>query len=223
VNRFLFVNQGTEAHHMLVIQLPDSLDASAAFRKIAAREPIPGSKLVGGPGAIPPGDSATTWARLDTGRYLIICFIPGADRVPHAMKGMFGQLEVSGAPLATRAPAASVTITAREYGFDFSRALRAGATTIELRNEGEHDHDLELVQLPDSGTAVAVAKQLGSGGGIPPGVRVVGGISSVAPNGRAWGRVTLTPGRYAALCFESDSTRRGSHYLHGMAREFVVR
>lgn len=68
VNRFVFVNQGREAHHMIVMRLPDSLDASRAFQRIAARQPIPGSQLVGGPGAISPGDSSVSWATLETGR-----------------------------------------------------------------------------------------------------------------------------------------------------------
>lgn len=139
------------------------------------------------------------------------------------MKGMFGQVEVAGERLATAAPRAEVTVTAHEYSFELSRAPAASTTTIELRNDGAHDHDLQILQLADSGTAAAVARQLGSGKGIPAGVRVVTGVSSVSAGGRAWGQVTLTPGRYALVCFESDETRRGSHYLHGMTHEFVVR
>ena len=222
VNRITFVNEGKEVHHMLVMLLPDSLDASQAFRRIASRQPIPGSRLVGGPAAIASGDSSVAWATLEPGRYLVICFIAASDHVPHAMKGMFGQVEVAGERLATTAPRADVRVTTTEYGFDLSQPIRAGATLIELQNDGAHDHDLQFIQLADSGSALAVARTLGSGV-IPDGVRIAGGISSVASKGRAWGQVTLSPGRYALACFESDPTRRGPHYLHGMIQEIVVR
>ena len=223
VNRFVFVNQGKELHHMIVMRLPDSLDASGAYRRIRARQPIPGSRLVGGPGGVAPGDSGITWVTLEPGRHLVICFILAADGTPHMMKGMVGQIVVAGPRLRASPPRPGVIISAREYDFRLSRSLRAGATTIEMRNDGVHDHDLQILQLTDSGTAIAAARSAGRGGGSPSGVRVVGGISSVSPKGRAWGRLTLRSGRYAVVCYESDETRRGSHYLHGMAREFTVR
>ena len=223
LNRVVLVNQGKELHHIVILRLPDSLDASRAFRKLNQHQSLgDDAHSVGGPGAIFPGDSSVAWITLDAGRYMFLCFIPAQDKLPHAMKGMVAQLDVAGDRLAARSPAATVTLSASEYALDFSATPGAGAATIEFRNTGSQDHDYAILQLPDSADPVATARRLGRADTTLKYVKLVGGSGPLAPGRRSWNRATFVRGHYAVICFASDQRDGQSHYLHGMVRTFDV-
>ena len=223
LNRVVLVNQGKELHHIVILRLPDSIDASRAFHKLMEHQSLGGdAHSVGGPSAIFPGDSSVAWITLDAGRYVFLCFIPAQDKLPHAMKGMIAQLEVTGARLANRAPAATLTLSASEYAFDFSVPPGAGAATIEFRNTGSQDHDYAIVQLPESADPVATARRLGRADTTLKYVKLVGGSGPLAPGRRSWNRARFVRGHYAVICFASDEKNGRSHYLHGMVRTFDV-
>ena len=224
LNRVVLVNQGKELHHIVILRLPDSLDAASAFRKLSQHQSLAGeAHSVGGPAAIFPGDSSVAWITLDAGRYMLLCFIPAQDKMPHAMKGMIAQLDVIGDPLAAHAPAATLTLSASEYLLDFSTPPRAGTATIEFRNTGSQEHDYAIVQLPDSSDPIATARRLGRADTTLRNVKLVGGSGPLSPGRRSWNRATLVRGHYAVICFASDQKDGRSHYLHGMVRTFDVR
>ena len=224
LNRVVLVNEGKELHHIVILRLPDSLDASRALRKLTQHQSLGADAHgVGGPGAIFPGDSSVAWITLERGRYMFLCFIPAQDKLPHAMKGMVAQLDVTGDDFSDeRAPAATLTLSASEYAFDLSVPPRAGRATIEFRNTGTQEHDYAILQLPDSADPVATARRLGRADTTLKYVRLVGGSGPLAPGRRSWNRATLARGHYAVVCFASDERDGRSHYLHGMVRTFDV-
>src|SRR5262245_2688442 len=84
LNRVVLVNEGKELHHIVIVRLPDSLDASSAFRKLTQHQSLGAdAHSVGGPGAIFPNDSSVAWITLEPGRYIFLCFIPAQDKMPH--------------------------------------------------------------------------------------------------------------------------------------------
>lgn len=89
-------NGGEEGHEMFVGKLADGSDIG----EVLAFEGDPFeaglvTEEVGGVFIPSPGDTRVINADLDAGTYGYVCFIPGADGVPHAMLGMAGQFTVA--------------------------------------------------------------------------------------------------------------------------------
>ncbi|MGH7645609.1 MAG: hypothetical protein ACREMR_08480, partial [Gemmatimonadales bacterium] len=83
------VNHGTEAHHGVVIRIAEGTPQSTVDSALRTEGPIPPwMSFAAGPGAAVPGDSSNATSVLEAGRYLLVCFIPSADGVPHVAKGM---------------------------------------------------------------------------------------------------------------------------------------
>ncbi len=110
------VNNGTQLHEIVVMQLAPGLTAEAALEMFLG--PAPGATPVAatpvappaatpvaeGPpfvaafGAAPMSPGATNYAELDltAGEYLAVCFVPDAETgVPHALMGMVGSFTVA--------------------------------------------------------------------------------------------------------------------------------
>ena len=89
-------NTGAELHEMNLFRLNDGStiqDFLGAFAPDAAGPP-PGTP-VGGIQGILPGESQLATMDLETGSYVLICFIPNAEGVPHVALGMATGLEVT--------------------------------------------------------------------------------------------------------------------------------
>jgi len=89
-------NIGAELHEMNIFRLDDGAtiqDFLGAFAPDAASPPP--ATPVGGVQGILPGESQLTSMDLDAGSYVLICFIPNAEGVPHVALGMATGLEVT--------------------------------------------------------------------------------------------------------------------------------
>lgn len=113
---------------------------------------------------------------------------------------------------------AVVTVTMRDYSFDFNPRVPAGRVTFQVRNSGKLNHQLKLLRLPDDlkGT---LDEQLRSP------VRKATHTLVALPifkNGEASQfAADLFPGRYGFVCFLEDPD--GSlHALKGMNSDFAV-
>ena len=132
-------------------------------------------------------------------------------------------------PPAAEGPAegGAVTYTAVEYRFPGPGSLPAGSATIELRNQGEEQHELQLVRL-EKGRTVEDVEALFEEGlpqGPPPWVTQVGGTFA-APGETAEQpiRADLEAGTYALLCLV-PTERNGEQVPHaalGMIAEVSV-
>lgn len=222
------VNQGKEPHQAVILRLAagktvaDFLPAMQAMAKNPASPP-PWSGEMGGPNATLPGDSSNATQVLQPGNYLLACFIPSADGVPHMMKGMFRSLVVSGSPVAApQEPAADVVITMTDYTYALSKPVTAGAHTFRVENAGTQHHELVLVALaPGKKAHDFYAWAMGAMKGPPPLTRVAG-IGGLDAGAHASFTATLPAGNYGMVCFVPDVKDGKPHGEHGMTFDFTV-
>jgi uncharacterized cupredoxin-like copper-binding protein len=125
-------------------------------------------------------------------------------------------------PAATQpATPATVTVTAKDFGFDAPAKIPAGATRFELANQGKELHQAQLIRLEDGKTFDDFAQAMKTPGPPPSWVKWVGGPNGIAPGQRANATAVLTPGRYAYICV-IPGTDGVMHVAKGMARPFEV-
>lgn len=72
---------------------------------------------------------------LREGNYVLLCFIPSADGVPHLAKGMVKPLQVMAASQdGAQAPKADLSIALKDFGFEMPAQVKAGRQTWEIKN-----------------------------------------------------------------------------------------
>lgn len=93
---FHIVNAGTKTHEVQLIRLNDGVSTEQYLAALApgAKGPPPGA-FKGGPGALKPGLDDYWTVTFTPGHYLMVCFVPDTDGVPHLMKGMIRELTIS--------------------------------------------------------------------------------------------------------------------------------
>jgi uncharacterized cupredoxin-like copper-binding protein len=221
---FTIVNRGREAHHLQLERLESGHTLADLLAALKAGGPPPAWSVdVGGPNGVDPGGrSLSTTVELLPGTYAALCVIPGPGGVPHAMKGMAQQFTVSG-PLAHPSPIAGTrdTITLSDYAFELPRDLRAGTRAITVRNTGTQSHELVLTRPAPGRSAADVAQWVAHMQGPPP-AHFLGGVTAIAPGQTNVLTLSLTPGRYALLCFVPDVKDGRPHVAHGMMRDLEI-
>jgi len=89
-------NEGQEPHHVQLARLNDGVSVEK-FQAALQQSPEAALSLVtwaGGPGVIDFGGSQEVTMELVAGTYMLLCFIPSPDGVPHLAKGMVASFEV---------------------------------------------------------------------------------------------------------------------------------
>jgi len=233
---FHLQNAGMELHHMTVMKLngvPFN-DFVAGLMPNATGDNMsggmhmggPAPEPMGGPNAVGPGQTFNATLNLTEGEYALLCFIPGADGMPHAAHGMTKKLTV-----VKKAPNAAVpvlqpydaTLSLHDFSFTPSVNLTAGHHVVEVLNTGPHHHEAVLVKLHENKTVgdflAAFAPDAPPG---PPPADGAGGMAPMGVNQTAYFEVNLTPGNYAFICFENDGTAPLFHAQKGMVLTFSV-
>ena len=220
------MNQGPEFHHVQLLKLSDGktvADLESGLKAMKPGEPMPSwVHEVAGPNTPLPGGEQTTTQELEPGDYAIICFIPSADKVPHAMKGMVRALTVipATAPSAP-APTADITVSMTDYAWSVSPALSSGKHTIRIENMAEQAHEMFIAQLEPGKTAEELAVWIENPQGPPPG-KPIGGISGMAKGAVVYLPVDLAPGEYGLYCFLPDAKDGKPHIVHGVITQVTV-
>jgi len=169
-----------------------------------------------------PGHTAEVTANLDAGRYMMLCFIPSPDGVPHMAKGMVKPLTVVGTAVAAAEPKADVQMTLTDYDFVLSTPFTAGQHTIRVVNTAPQAHEVFLVRLAPGKSAQDLVKWVDKMQGPPP-AEPMGGVTGLASGGYAYFPAQLEAGgSYALLCFLPDAKDGKPHVMHGMVKEFKV-
>lgn len=88
-------NVGTQLHHMVLVKIPED----AVLDELLASDDPQGVEDIAGGEPFPPGESATITlaAPLDSGRYVLVCFLPDTEdpeETPHAFKGMVKEFTI---------------------------------------------------------------------------------------------------------------------------------
>ncbi len=81
-------NEGTEPHEVALLRLADGKAVGDAFAWYANQDGPPPFTAAGGIGVVSPGVPAWASLHLEPGNYVAVCFVPGPDGAPHALKGM---------------------------------------------------------------------------------------------------------------------------------------
>ncbi|HET8623679.1 MAG TPA: hypothetical protein VFM14_08980 [Gemmatimonadales bacterium] len=108
---------------------------------------------------------------------------------------------------ATPAPASSpavpnvVTVTAREYAFEVPQQIPAGVTTFRFMAQGKEPHHGIMVRLEDGKTFQDLAEAIKEPGPPPSWLHLDGGMMIGDPVAGSTITMTLTPGKYALICF----------------------
>jgi len=93
--------------------------------------------------------------------------------------------------------------------------------SIEVLNDGPHEHDLTIVRLEAAGSVARAMDWLDNPEGVAAPGTAVGGTVGFGPGGRALVTIVVTSGRYALLCWVPDDSGK-AHYRRGMVREYTV-
>jgi hypothetical protein len=219
------VNNGKELHHAQMIRIEDGKTMEDIAKALKNPGPPPSwVKFVGGPNAVPPGKETHATSVLTPGLYAYLCFIPSADKVIHAAKGMVRPFEVTPGSTATAAemPVPDATIKLVDYDFQLSAPLTPGKRTIMVENDGPQPHELALLKLAPGKTVADFAAWDAGGMKGPPPAEPIGGVVALDKGGRASFTADLTPGDYGLLCFVPDAKDGKPHLAHGMIKTIKV-
>jgi uncharacterized cupredoxin-like copper-binding protein len=220
------VNEGQDLHHIQFLKLlqgKTAVDFRAAIAADSSR--LPGwVQYAGGPNAHLPGSEASATVNLTEGDYVLICWIPDKNGMPHVALGMQKELFVRGGAKPTRvsAPRASISIKQVDYQFVLSSRIQRGTHTIEVMNHGSQPHELVVVKLAPGATVNDALASFEPGAPSPPQGVLVGGITGIEKGEQIRFTGEFEPGRYGLICFVPDATTGRPHFLHGMTTEFTV-
>jgi hypothetical protein len=219
------LNEGQDLHHIQFLRLLEGKTA-ADFRAAIAKDPnrLPGwVQYAGGPNAHLPGSLTDATVNLTEGDYVVMCWIPDKNGVPHVALGMQKALFVRGGkPTKVSTPKPSITVKQVDYQFILSQRITAGLHTIEVINHGTQAHEVVVVKLVPGATVKDVIASFDPGAAGPPPGQLVGGITGIEKGERVHFTGEFEPGRYGLICFVPDAETGRPHFLHGMTTEFTV-
>jgi uncharacterized cupredoxin-like copper-binding protein len=224
---FKLNDTGKELHHATLIKLDSGKtfnDLMEGMKNMKPGTPPPGWVIpAGGPNAAAPGASSNLITVLEPGNYAIVCFIPDARGVPHVAHGMAKALTVTPNASANMSePNADITVTLKDYQFDFSQPLTAGKHTLKIVTALGQPHEYTFFQLMPGKKADDIPKYVEAGmKGPPPGVPI-GGVAAMSAGNTAYYEVDLKPGDYAIVCFLEDAKDGKPHFTHGMIQQIKV-
>jgi hypothetical protein len=223
-----FTNHGKYAHEMSLLRLKKNA-TFAQFTK-AMRQPdfekVAGKLLanpqggITGPDMLGAGMRETVTATLKAATYVVICFLPGPDGMPHAMMGMVGKITVRPPNGRHASPATDGTVKLTNHRIVLPKNFRRGGT-FRVKNVGTRPHSLSLAKLkgrtslPTMFGCAGAAFAAGTMVDACPGT-FAGGVTDLAPGHSAYLRIAFSPGRYGYVSTD------GNDFQKGLAGTFTV-
>jgi len=109
--------------------------------------------LYGGVNTLDPGQSGEAILNLPSGEYASICFVSGADNIPHYMKGMITHFSVTGSSNGSVAqPESTAEVMLKDFTFVLPNTIPSGPVTLKVTNQGPQPHELDLLKLAQGKT-----------------------------------------------------------------------
>jgi len=178
----------------------------------------------GGPAPIVAGKSAEVVLNLPQGQYVMLCFVPAPDGLPHLAKGMIKPVTVTAAAASQPAPPkAEGNVELNDFAFTaIPSNTSAGKHTWAVMNKGKEIHEMGMLKL--SAPAAQVQQILSAPPPGPPPFMDAGGFQAIMPGMTGWTTVELEKGAYALVCFVPSPANQGKpHVALGMFRSFTVK
>ncbi len=227
---FRLVNQGKELHHASLVRLGDGktvadFQAGLAAAMKSHTPPPAWMTFAGGPNAVTLGDTGVATQKLEPGSYVVVCWIPSLDGIPHVMKGMLHPLVATAAATLSIAaePATDVTIRLTDYDFQLSQSLTAGKHLVRVENAGAQGHEIVIAALaPGKTLQDFIAWEAGGEKGALPTGQWLGGVTTIDAGAHSQFTTTLASGNYLLLCFWPDAKDGKPHLMHGMAKQITA-
>lgn len=216
------MNDGPDWHHVALLRMEEGHTMDELQEAIAAGEEPEWMHAMGGPNAPGAGGTAETTLNLEPGTYVMVCFIPSADGVPHLAKGMVRPLVVvpSDAPTGPL-PEADLAITMTDFDWTMSQPISAGKHVIEMKNTASQAHELWFAKLNPGVTIEQLMAWFEKPEGPPP-FSETGGMSPIEGGTSQIMTHDFTAGDYALICFIPDATDKRPHFMHGMMKQITV-
>jgi plastocyanin len=227
LTKITLTNEGAEDHQAQLAKLADGTtleDLTALLASGDETGALAKLTLAGGPNAVVPGASGSTTSNLTPGNYVFLCFVSGADNVPHLAKGMIAPLEVTGTAVEAEPPAGDASLTLQDFAFVGLDSLSTGPHTITVTNSGPQPHEATIVKLADGVAAtdlLAMFTSTEAPSGPPP-FTSAGGLTGLAVGETATMDVDLPAGNYAFICFVPDQASGAPHAALGMIGALTV-
>lgn len=219
-------NDGAELHHMQIARLHDGVSMEDLQNALmhGPEAALPLLEFAGGPSIVPPGGRAQVIVNLRAGHYVLLCFLPSADGVPHLAKGMIKAFEViaSHAYSAPQEPPAAISIMLTDFAFTMPSQIKAGRQVWKITNAGVQPHEMPIARLLPGKTPQDALRFLQTSEGAPP-FEFVGGLQAIDSGQTGWAVLDLPPGEYLALCFVPDPASGKEHLELGMIAGFTVK
>ena len=115
-----------------------------------------------------------------------------------------------------------ISFAAFDYGFSGPDTIPAGITILEVVNQGQQLHHIQLVKRLEAKTAADFNQALkAEPGHLPKWAALSGGPNAIGPGDRASAIVKLEPGNYILICLIPD-THNTPHFALGMAKPIKV-
>ncbi len=229
LTRLRMQNSGKEDHQAQLLRLNQGVTLPQ-LQAALQQSPDKALALVsatGGPNVAPPGSTTEVVQDLQPGQYVFVCFVSGADDVPHLAKGMIKPVQVTGTSSGqAQLPAAQANVTMKEFSFDVPATVPAGQTTLKGTNNGTQPHEMTVVKLNGITADQLKAALSNSNATPPPGpppFDSVGGLGGIAPGTSGETTLNLTAGNYALICFIPDPASGKAHAELGMVNGFSVK
>ncbi|MCE7985511.1 MAG: hypothetical protein DYG89_30420 [Caldilinea sp. CFX5] len=222
--RVKLMDHGKEPHHVQFARLNDgvTLDQFMAALQKGEAEAFPLITFPGGVAPIDPGSSASAVINLPPGNYVLLCFVPAADGLPHLAKGMVAPVTVVESNTKPVEPVADATVKLIDFSFILPTDIKAGKQIWKVVNEGSQLHEINLMKLADGKTLDDVAAWMAQPEGAPP-FHNVGGYNALDAEKVGWMDLDLTPGQYVAICHVPDPASGKPHEALGMVLPFTVK
>ena len=226
--RITLSNAGKEEHQAQIA----GINAGSTFQDLTAALQGPDESaalalvtLAGGPTGVQPGESRATTSILKAGQYVFLCFIRGADGIPHLAKGMIAPIEVTEPASAGTVPAGDASLTLQDFAFVGLETLSAGPHQVSVTNKGPQPHEATIVKLADGVKASDLAAMFTSAEAPsgPPPFTTAGGVAGIAPGETISMDVDLPAGNYAYLCFIPDPASGAPHAALGMIGALTIK
>jgi hypothetical protein len=216
-----FVNRGHVAHEVDLAQMKKGVhlsDVRAALHSpkgeaAAAKLLVHPERSITGPDLLSAGKAETVYAPLHAGRYIVVCFLPGPDGMPHALMGMISAMHVLPASGRVTAPHTAGTVRINDHKIVLPKGFKNGGT-FKVTNTGTRAHNLTLGRLRARttlqtmfgcvGQAFAANKPIDGCPGW-----FVGGISDLAPGHSAYLRIAFPRGHYGYLSSDGNDFAKG--------------